>query len=92
MNNAGRKIGLNIYILMQKTGMSREELAANLGYSYRDICRVIESRILLSPKEIEKVTRFFGITKQELSQSVTDTITSKFSDVNNLEKILTGGV
>ena len=35
MNRIGRKIGLNIYILMQKTGMSREELAANLGYFNR---------------------------------------------------------
>lgn len=48
--------------------------------------------MMLSPNEIKKIARFFGITKQELSQSVTDIITSKFNDVNNLEKILTGGV
>mgnify|MGYP003175602385 FL=1 len=41
MANTGRKIGVNIFTLMQNAGLSREELARKLSYSYRDMCRIL---------------------------------------------------
>ena len=49
MANAGRKIGVNIFSLMQNAGMSREELAEKMNYSYRDVCRILEGRLMLPP-------------------------------------------
>lgn len=55
MANHGRKIGINIFTLMQKTGISREQLAQRMNYSYRDMCRVLEGRLLLPPSEMGKL-------------------------------------
>lgn len=62
-----RKIGINILKLMQENNVSREELADRLNYSYRDICKILDGRLILSPKEIEAFANFFGKSKQELS-------------------------
>ena len=66
MANTGRKIGVNIFTLMQNAGISREDLAEKLNYSYRDMCRILEGKLMLPPAEIRKIAEFFGITKQEL--------------------------
>lgn len=66
MANTGRKIGVNIFTLMRNAGISREELAEKLNYSYRDMCRILEGKLMLPPAEIRKIAEFFGITKQEL--------------------------
>lgn len=48
MANRGRKLGINIFTLMQKSGISREEVAEKLNYSYRDMCRILEGKSYLT--------------------------------------------
>ena len=70
MANIGRKLGVNIFTLMQNSGISREDLAVKLNYTYRDMCRILEGRVMLSPVEIEKIAGALGKTKKELLQKV----------------------
>lgn len=51
---------------MQNAGIGREELAEKLNYSYRDMCRILEGKLMLPPVEIKKIAEFFGKTKHEL--------------------------
>ena len=94
MANAGRKLGVNIFTLMQYAGISREELAEKLNYSYGDICRILEGRLMLSPAEIKKIANLFGISKGELLHYEADKYVpelqymKEFSDTANLDKIL----
>ena len=94
MANTGRKIGVNIFTLMQNAGISREDLAEKLNYSYRDMCRILEGKLMLPPAEVRKIAEFFGKTKQELVHYEADRFVpelqcmKEFSDTNNLDKIL----
>ena len=94
MANTGRKIGVNIFTLMQNAGLSREELARKLSYSYRDMCRILEGKLMLPPVEVKKIAEFFGKTKQELLYYEADKFVpelqymKEFSDTKNLDKIL----
>ena len=94
MANTGRKIGVNIFTLMQNAGMSREELAEKLNYSYRDMCRVLEGKLMLPPAEVRKIADLFGKTKQELMHYKSEKFVpelqymKEFSNTNNLDKIL----
>ena len=58
MANTGRKIGVNIFTLMQNAGISREDLAEKLNYSYRDMCRILEGKLMLPPAEVRKIAEF----------------------------------
>lgn len=94
MADVGRKIGVNIFTLMQNAGISREELAEKLDYSYRDMCRVLEGKLMLPPIEIKRIADLFGMTKKELINYEADKFVpelqymKEFSDTNNLDKIL----
>lgn len=94
MANMGRKIGVNIFTLMQNSGISREELASKLNYSYRDVCRILEGKLMLPPIELRKIADFFGITKSELLYYEADKVVpelqymKEFSDIQNLDRIL----
>lgn len=94
MANVGRKLGVNIYTLMQDSGISREDLAEKLNYTYRDMCRILEGKLMLSPIEIEKVAELFGKTKKELLNYEADRLVpelqymKEFSNTENLDKIL----
>ena len=94
MANTGRKIGVNIFTLMQNAGLSREELARKLSYSYRNMCRILEGKLMLPPVEVKRIAEFFGKTKQELLHYEADKFVPElqymreFSDTKNLDKIL----
>lgn len=94
MANTGRKIGVNIFTLMQNAGLSREELARKLSYSYRDMCRILEGKLMLPPVEVKRIAEFFGKTKPELIHYEADKFVpelqymKEFSDTKNLDKIL----
>ena len=38
MANVGRKLGVNIFTLMQNSGISREDLAEKLRITHTEIC------------------------------------------------------
>ena len=94
MANIGRKLGVNIFTLMQNSGMSREDLAVKLNYTYRDMCRILEGRVMLSPVEIEKIAGALGKTKKELLDFEADKLVpelqymKEFNNTGNLDKIL----
>lgn len=83
--NFSRKLGITICVLMNSNGMTREELACILKYSYRDICRIIDGRLMLSPTELKKIANVFGMTKEELIRyGLSDNI-SEFKYMNEFE-------
>ena len=94
MANVGRKLGVNIFTLMQNSGISREELAEKLNYTYRDMCRILEGKLMLLPVEIGKIAELFGKTKKELLSYEADKFVPElrymrqFSNTDNLDKIL----
>lgn len=94
MANVGRKLGVNIFSLMQISGISREDVAEKLNYTYRDMCRILEGKLMLSPVEIEKIAELFGKTKKELLSYEADKFVpelqymKEFSNTDNLDKIL----
>ncbi len=94
MANIGRKLGVNIFTLMQNSGISREDLAKKLNYTYRDMCRILEGKLMLPPTEIERIAELFGKTKKELLSYEADKIVpelqymKEFSDIDKLDKIL----
>ena len=94
MANVGRKLGVNIFTLMQNSGISREDLAEKLNYTYRDMCRILERKLMLPPVEIGKISEFFGKTKKELLSYEADKFVpelqymKEFSNTDNLDKIL----
>ncbi len=66
MAKVGRMLGANIFTFMQESGISREEFAESLNYTYRDVCRIIEGKLVLPPIELARVAEVLGITKKEL--------------------------
>lgn len=94
MTNVGRKLGVNIFTLMQNSGISREDLAEKLNYTYRDMCRILEGKLMLAPVEIGKIAELFGKTKKELLSYEADKFVpelqymKEFSNTDNLDKIL----
>ena len=94
MANVGRKLGVNIFTLMQNSGISREELAEKLNYTYRDMCRILEGKFMLPLLEIGKIAELLGKTKKELFSYKVDKFVpglqymKQFSDTYNLYKIL----
>ena len=94
MANVGRKLGVNIFTLMQNSGISREDLAEKLNYTYRDMCRILEGKLMLPPVEFGKIGELFGKTKKELLSYEADKFVpelqymKEFSNTDNLDKIL----
>lgn len=93
MADVGRKLGVNIFTLMQISGISREDLAGKLNYTYRDMCRILEGKLMLPPVEIEKIAGFFGKKKELLSYEIDNVVPElqymkEFDNTDNFDKIL----
>lgn len=92
--NFTRKLGATIYVLMRSSGLSCEKLAHLLGYSLRDMYRVIEGKVFLSPAELDKISKVFDKTKDELINYQSDMDVPEldymktFKNANALNKIL----
>lgn len=94
MASTARRLGVNIFTLMQKAEMDCKELAMQLGYSYRDMCRVTEGRLLLPPIELAKIAAELNTTKEVLLHYESDhsvpelQYMKEFSNPDNLDKVL----
>ena len=94
MTNVGRKLGVNIFTVMQKSGISREELSQRLQCSYREVCRILEGKIMLPPRRIADIASALGTTKHDLLNLQADKAVpeleymKEFSDLDNLDTIL----
>ena len=66
MTNLYRKIGGNIYAIVQKEKVSPVELASAMSYSLKDIWNVIEGKVMLPPAEIKRVAYALNASLEEL--------------------------
>lgn len=80
-----RKLGVTIRTLMYSNRVSCEELSHILKYSYRDMCRIIDGRLMLSPTELKKIAGVFGMTKEELIHYKLSDNISEFKYMNEFE-------
>ena len=80
-----RKLGATIYILMHSNVMNCEELAHILKYSFRDMCRIIDGRLMLSPTELRKIAGVFGMSKEELIHYKLHDNIQEFKYINEFE-------
>lgn len=94
MANTGRKLGANIFTIMQSSGISREDLAQKINYTYRDVCRMIEGKLILPPIELSRIADVLGTTKADLMNLNSDNLAPElqymkaFQNSDNLDKIL----
>lgn len=94
MANISRQMGANIFTMMQNSGISREDLAEHLGYSLRDVNRLIDGRLLTSPQEMKCIADFLHVKKSDLPKSNDDQLIpqlqymKEFKNKDNLDHIL----
>ncbi len=96
MNATSKKIGMGVYEACRSKGIDLKELAEKTGYSYRDIRRIIEGKLWISPKDLALVADAVGETSDSLIYyEPTDQMllpdleyNKKFSESNNLYKII----
>ncbi len=95
MKYSKRVIGTNVWALMEEQHINREQLADDLGYSFRDVCRLIEGRLLLPPSELQRVAERLNTTQADLiscdnrkNMIPVFQFMKKFSDTENLDKVL----
>lgn len=89
-----RRIGVNIFMLMKEQKIDREELAEKTGYSFRDICRLTEGRLLLAPNKLKNVAEALNVTmdglliqdERELAPELQ--YMKKFSNQESLDKVM----
>ena len=55
MANIGRKLGVNIFTVMQESGISREKLAERLQCSYREVCRILKVNLCFRHAELQSL-------------------------------------
>ena len=94
MANVYRKIGVNVYVYMEKAGLTPEAFAEKLSYSLKDVWNVIEGKVVLPPVEIKKISSVLGINKEKLIDRELECFVpnlefmKEFSDLDNLDKVL----
>lgn len=95
MKYSRRVIGTNIWALMEEQNINRKQLAEDLGYSFRDVCRLVEGRLLLAPDELQRVAEHLHTTQAELlscenreNKAPVFQYMQKFSEVENLDRVL----
>lgn len=60
----------NIRKLLMQNHKGIMDFAEALGYSPRDAARIICGELLMSPKEIQRIADFFGVTKREIIREI----------------------
>ena len=94
MSRLGRKLGANIYTAMQNAGLDREQMADRTGYSFRDICRMLDGRLIITPIRLNKMAEAIGIEKTDLTGELDGNLApeleymKEFDNPENLDKIL----
>lgn len=94
MANLYRRIGVNVYVYMEKARLTPEDFAKKMSYLPKDVWNVIEGKVMIPPVEIEKISSVLGINKEKLIDSEPECLVpnlefmKEFSDLDNLDKIL----
>ena len=66
MERISRNIGIGLYSVLKQNKISVEEAAEKVGYSVRDMWRIIEGRLFLSPRALEELAGAFGTSAEHL--------------------------
>ena len=66
MANVGRKLGVNIFTLMQNSGISREELAEKLDISWRHLQRLEHNESNTTVKTLKKLIKVLKISDKDI--------------------------
>ena len=94
MANVGRKLGANIRTAALEANISLSNFAEHLGYSTKDLWNVIEGKVIIPPRELEKIASFLRTTKKDLIERESDSLIpdlqymKEFSNPDNLDRIL----
>ena len=92
--NINIKLGTSIFELLEDSKMSIQEFADSLGISERESQKIIEGKVVLSPRDIERIAKVFSISKFELIERENSNLVphleyrKTFSDEKNLEKVI----
>ena len=70
IDNICIKIGSRIKELSSQNNIEIQELAYRLNYSYKDMNRILEGELLITPIEIERIAKIFNKTKKEFIQEI----------------------
>lgn len=64
--NSSRVIGNNVNLELRANSMELLEFGNRIGFSLADVHRLVEGRLFIPPKQLEKIASVFGITKEQL--------------------------
>lgn len=67
-----RIVGQNIDLMMRKKGIQASMISEKLGYSERDVHRIIEGVLLVDGTELKNIAGVFGADVQELLKERTE--------------------
>lgn len=73
MSNINRSIGQNISYAMNTAKLPRSDLAKLLSCSYREVCLILEGRIVITPKRLVKIAEILHTSKSQLIDSSNST-------------------
>lgn len=68
MANLDRKIGANVYELMQAKKLDVLSFAKQLNYTEKDLRNVIEGKVFIPTDSLTKIAEFLNTTKHDLVQ------------------------
>ena len=96
MEKISRNIGIGLYSVLKDNSISIEEAAQKIGFSVRDMYRLIEGRVLVSPRVLEEISNELGIKSDFLISFVPDNnnllpeleYNKEFSSRDNLYRII----
>lgn len=90
-----RKIADNITNILMKKEISIGEFANLLNVQLKDICKIIDGRVLLSTNVINKIVNTLNIDEKELYndnnnnyENIRYYLRHKFSDPDNYDRVL----
>ena len=65
MNNS-RILGNNISLELQRQSIGLLDLASKIGYSEKDIHKLVEGRMFVPPFQLDKIAESLKVTREEL--------------------------
>ncbi|SNU06195.1 hypothetical protein SAMN06297422_10678 [Lachnospiraceae bacterium] len=66
MERISINIGMGIYSILKDRKISVEDAAQKIGYSIRDLRRIIEGKLFISPRALEEISEKLDISVEKL--------------------------
>ena len=90
-----RVIGQNIQLVLEDSGITFSQLREKLGYSEKDLCRILEGVLLVDSMELDKFAKVLGVELGQLTEPRDEKqyrelihCMGEYHDVSNKDKIL----